>query len=119
MCARCDDGWMEYYVNGEYITADFCDCNEGHALKAEMGKMWNELELHDANLEDNDMKIIERIGCPNCGHEIDIVVENNEVLTIGGCVGCDYMPMIEEVNEVLETESYRGIDEMAIVSEYY
>jgi hypothetical protein len=50
MCVRCVDGWAEYHVNGEYITADFCDCDDGHALKAEMGTMWDELELHDVNL---------------------------------------------------------------------
>lgn len=66
------------------------------------------------------MKIIETIYCSNCEADaVDIVLEDNEVTVIGGCVNCDYMPMIEEVEEALEIEDYRGIDEMAIVSEWY
>jgi hypothetical protein len=67
------------------------------------------------------MKIVETVYCSNCGADsVDILIEDNEVKVIGGCVNCDYMPMIEEVNEALGIEEdYRGIDEMAIVSEWY
>ena len=44
MCARCDNGWSEYNVNGEHITSGFCGCPEGDALKDEMGKVWEELD---------------------------------------------------------------------------
>jgi len=69
------------------------------------------------------MKLIERINCPECGHEIDIVIENNDILVIGGCVGCDYMPTLDEAydglhDEYIDAARYRGMDEMAIIGDY-
>ena len=44
MCARCVDGWSEFWVNGELVTSGFCDCDEGHELNDEMNTVWTELD---------------------------------------------------------------------------
>ncbi len=64
------------------------------------------------------MKIIEKIDCPECSHEVDIVVEFNMVDTIGGCVGCDYMPTLFEVEEALDIEDLTGGEDYFVISEW-
>lgn len=52
------------------------------------------------------MKIIEQIDCPECSHEIDVALLDNQVDTIGGCVACDHMPSIEDVEDALDIVDY-------------
>lgn len=52
------------------------------------------------------MKIIETFDCPECGHDTDVVLEDNLIHTIGGCVGCDYMPTEEDVEWALGMEDW-------------
>ena len=52
------------------------------------------------------IRIVETIPCPNCGHDIDIVLVDNFIDVIGGCVACDYMPDEEEVEVELGMEDW-------------
>lgn len=43
---------------------------------------------------------VEILDCPRCHNEsVDVVLEHGEIEVIGGCISCDYMPTVEEINE--------------------
>jgi hypothetical protein len=47
------------------------------------------------------MTIIETFECSRCHDEsVDVVLEDNEIKVIGGCINCDHMPVLDETDEM-------------------